>query len=558
MPTELTDSFNLAAQISEDMLKEVFSATFSKQLPGLNKNIDGVGRLTLWFLSSNLRLIPKPISFANPIEVELDFLARLSGEYDEVRGTILIQTMITQVRVESSAGSFIAPVIDFSAKSVNSFRISGLSSDKESIWVPAITSVIKPELSRLSPFTAGPIFPDRRAQFFFNSYPNASYETGDGILAIFIWSTSGDPPGIPSSITPRRVSADRAIALVPRDQVERAIEESLQENGLKSLPKKIEGVTVTSFSIAWRDFGVGAGHFYISGRGEFLLGSVKFEAWVQLYVEHGQARVNVVRTKHDGNFIVDLADILSAGVINRALEEILPRAVGGISSGAFGNLGVFATDAVPEPQLFAAVDVSGNIDIWPSGIGVPANLVARTPPESSFPPPAYLLGHPQSREFHTSTCKYGSLIKNPTHFPTWMRAIELGYNGCWHCQTSYNVVAVGQLLVEVVTEKSPTPEVTARLVSDERRFGVAVRPATERLLEKGAWDGSTMAHKYYSADIVPGMWELSIICDDWRVTKTVEVDRAWRSNGKKYGTATLVRVKVGSAEVSLEKVPPQI
>jgi hypothetical protein len=54
---------------------------------------------------------------------------------------------------------------------------------------------------------------------------------------------------------------------------------------------------------------------------------------------------------------------------------------------------------------------------------------------------------PASRRQHTSVdCDYGSLIKHPARFPTWMRAIELGYNGCWYCQSGHNVVAIGQLL----------------------------------------------------------------------------------------------------------------
>lgn len=124
-------------------------------------------------------------------------------------------------------------------------------------------------------------------------------------------------------------------------------------------------------------------------------------SWLSsLPITSGTGTVDVIRTKHDASFFVGLADLFSAGAITRTLEEVLPRAVGGVGAGAFGNLGVFATDAVPEPHLFATMDVSGNIDIWPGGLGIPTDLVARSA-ASSFPPPVYLLGHTDSREFLT-------------------------------------------------------------------------------------------------------------------------------------------------------------
>ncbi|TYB96889.1 hypothetical protein FXF53_21005 [Micromonospora sp. WP24] len=559
MPTELTDGFSLAAQVSAALLRKVFAGSFSQVLPGLTATVAGGRQLTIWFegSESGLTLLPKPLPFVNPIQVDLPFIARLSGEYDEFHGTIRIRTAVTQVRVESGGETFIAPVIDFRPNAIDSFEVPGDEAAEDLVWRPAIASVVKPALANISPFTAGPLFPGRDAQFFLNIHPDASYGPGTGVLAVYIWADGGGPPPIPSTINTRNLSADRAVALVPRDRVEQAIEAGLQANGLRDLPRDIGGVTITALSVNWRDFGIGGGHFYITGTADHTLGDVDFEAWVQLYVEHGAVRVNVLRTKHDASFFIDLADVFSGGAITRMLEEVLPRAVGGIGLGAFGDIAIFATDAVPEPQAFAIMDIDGPVDVWPSGLGIPAHLVARSV-TSSFPLPEYLWGHAENREFHERTCSYGRFIKRPVRLPTWMRAVELGYNGCWHCQREYNVVAIGQLFVDVVGSASSMPKVTARLVSDVQRFGVTVRPRVEELSGQLGWNVSTGSRLYQSVPLVPGVWEVAAAEGDWSIITTVQVGRAWRSEGEIHGTATMVHAEVGSSDVSVEMVQPRV
>lgn len=557
MPRELTDGFDLAAQIPEEMLRKVFRASFLRLLQGLNQTVAGGQQLTLWFESASLSLLPKPLPFVNPIEVSLPFLARLSDQYDEVRGTISIRTQVTQVQVGSGADSFIAPIIDFQPNAIESFVVGGLSPEAHAIWAPPITSAVKPTLDRISPFTAGPLFPQRNAQYFLNTDPEVPYGTGAGALGVYIWTGGGTAPRPPANITPRRLSADEAVALVPRDRIEQAIEAGLQANGLRNLPKDVGEVTITAFNYQWRDFGVGDGHFYFTGKVDHWLGDVSFEAWIKLWVQQGTVKVRVVRTDHDGSFLVDVADLFSAGAITRTLEEILPRAVGSVGGAAFGNLGVFASDTVPEPQAFARMEVSGNIGIWPSGLSIPADLVSADV-SWSFPPPTYLLGHPVTREFHAQFCEYGRLIKNPARFPTWMRAIQIGYNGCWFCQSSRNVVAIGQLFVEVAGEATPMPKVTARLTSEVKRFDVVVTPPEETLQGKFGWDEEDQARTYRSKPLVPGTWEVTVTHEDWSITTTAEVGKAWMSNGVTHGTATLVHVAVGSDEASSELVPPRL
>lgn len=556
MPTELTDGFDLAAQISSEMVRRVFSASFLRLLPGLRQNIAG-NELTLWFSTPSLTLLPKPLVFVNPVEITLPFLARASDQFDEATGAVVIRTTISQVEVGSGADTLIAPVVDFRPNAVDSFQVTGLSATGQPIWASRITAAIKPTLERISPFTAGPLFPERSAQYFLSTQPDASFGTGVGVLCVYIWTSGGSPPPVPRSVTPRRISADRAVALVPRDRVEQAIEAGLQANGLRNLPKDVGGVTLTAFSIQWRDFGVGDGHFYLTGEVDHFLGDVSFEAWVKLHVDHGQVKVDVLRTKHDASFFVDLADLFSGGAITRMLEEVLPRAVGGIGGGAFGSLAVFATGAVPEPQAFAAMDVDGKIDIWPSGLGVPADLVATSSPPS-FPPPAYLRGHRATREFHTESCEFGALIKSPARFPTWQYAIAMGYNGCWYCQQEHNVVAVGQLFVEVAGVASPMPKVSAQLISEVKRFGVTVRPQVEELQGRFGWNEAKKSRTYSAHPLVPGTWQVIVSHEDWQVTTTVEVAKAWRSEGATHGTATMVHTEVGSPVVTSEAVEPRL
>ncbi|MFI6309884.1 hypothetical protein ACIBEK_07095 [Nocardia fusca] len=231
-------------------------------------------------------------------------------------------------------------------------------------------------------------------------------------------------------------------------------------------------------------------------------------------------------------------------------DEIIPAAVSSIGTDAFGDLAAtFATGAVPAPQKYALMNIDGIIDIWPTGLGIGASLVQNAPP-STYPPPTYLRGHEFNREFHTETRKYGILIKQPVRFPTWMRAIELGYNGCWYCQPDYNVVAVGQLRVEVAGNFAPKPEVTAELVNHVQRFGVTVAPGVVHLRRR--------TRTYFAPLLVPGSWKVTITQEDWTITTTVAVGKAWRSQDQVHGDATVVHAEVGSTTVTTTTVPASL
>ncbi|WP_285030652.1 hypothetical protein [Mycolicibacterium sp. lyk4-40-TYG-92] len=564
MPTELSDGFYVEGQIPAALIREVFAATFIQNLPGMYANVDGGRQLTLWFNRQQIdvTLLPKPAPIFNPIEVSIPFLARLSGQYNEVEGAIHVRTAITQDTVQSGGRSYISVIVDFRPNSINSFTVSGLDETLEPIWGPVIIAAVKPKLAILNHFAAGPLFPKNpNARFYLSTYPDAEYggylgftPAHRGVLAVFLWQGVGDPPQLPNAITPRQLEPDTAVALVPRDRVQAAISASMEANGLTHLPKTVNGTKITSLApVAWHDYGVGAGHFYISGTAKRGLGTVSFEAWVKLFVEHGETKVIVVRTKQNGDFWVDIADTFSAGAITRMLEDAIPSAISGVGVGAFGQLGVFATEAVSGME-FAAMDVTGSVDIWPGGLGIPAHLAAR-PVTSTFPAPTYLLGLDSSREFHTDSCKLGRLIKRPRRFPTWMRAVELGFNGCWYCQSSYNVVAMGNLKVEISNaEFAQVISVTARLISNVQRFGVTVRPLPERLKGDG-WRESTSTWLHSASQLVPGTWEVTISHGDWTVTVPAEVGKAWWSEGTTHGTSTVVYATLGSPETRFETVP---
>lgn len=557
MPSALTDGFSIAALVPEAMLSQVFSRTFLQRLPGMEVNA-GQGRtFTAWFTGATLTLAPKPFPQVNPVVVQLSVLARMTGQWDEVACTVVVRTHVTQVRVGSGDQAFVAPIVDFRTTAPDGFEVGGLDPDEIPIWEPVLRAAITSRLAAISPLTAGPLLPEAGgAEYFLTTDPATPYGAGDGVLAVHVWSDAGPPPNPPRGLAPRNVRADRAVALVPRDRVDAAIDAGLAANGLKNLPAEVQGETITAFRIEWREFGQGAGHFYISGTADHWTGDVDFEAWVRLSVVDGRVVVNVVRTRADTGFLADLVDLFSGGAITRTLEEVLPRAVGGIGGGAFGGLGAFATDNLPQQAAFATVSVNGSIDIWPDGLGVPARLV---PVEvtSSFPAPTYLRGHRGTREFHAEGCRYGALVKFPWRFPTWQRAVQFGFNGCWHCQSEFNVVAAGSLSVVVTGEGGggPSTKVTARLLNAPPRFGVTVSPPEESLSGKFGWREQEQARHYTSEVLVPGTWEVTASHDDWSVTTTVEVGKWWTTDGTRQGTTTVVRVAVGSPDAAVEQVP---
>ncbi|MFN8076848.1 MAG: hypothetical protein U0Q15_15720 [Kineosporiaceae bacterium] len=557
MASPLTDGFSIAALVPEAMLSQVFSRTFLQRLPGMTVDA-GQGRtLTVWFTSASLDLAPKPFPLVNPVVAQLGVLARMTGQWDEVVCTIVVRTHVTQVRVGSGDAAFVAPMIDFRTAAPDGFEVGGLNADQTPIWEPVLRAAVVANLAAISPLTAGPLLPEAGgAEYFLTTDPATPYGAGNGVLAVHVWSDGGQPPDPPRSLAPRNVRADRAVALVPRDRVDAAIQAGLAANGLKDLPVDVQDLTITAFRIEWREFGQGGGHFYISGTVDHWSGDVDFEAWVRLIVVNGKVTVNVVRTRADTGFLADVADLFTGGVITRTLEEVLPRAVGGIGGGAFGGLGAFATDALPQQAAFATVSVNGSIDIWPDGLGVPARLVP-VDVTSSFPPPTYLRGHEGTREFHTTGCPFGALVKHPRRFPTWQRAVQLGFNGCFTCQNEFNVVAVGRLAV-VVSGEGPggaSTQVTARLVRAPKRFGITPRPPQETLSGKFGWHAQEQARHYTSEVLVPGTWEVTAAQGPWSVTTTVDVGKSWTSDGTRHGTKTVVRVAVGAPGAVVEQVP---
>jgi hypothetical protein len=85
------------------------------------------------------------------------------------------------------------------------------------------------------------------------------------------------------------------------------------------------------------------------------------------------------------------------------------------------------------------------------------------------------------------------------------------------------VVAIGQLFVDVAGEVSPMPKVTARLVSEEKRIGVIVRPPIEALQGRFSWQPTANSRAYRSDPLVPGTWEVTVMHEDWVVTTVVKI-----------------------------------
>lgn len=551
MARELTDGFPLAAQIAEAVVDRVFANTLLGRLPTLTAAPSGRA-IQVWFDRPTTTLVPGPNPLQNIVQVSLPMTARLADRGDESSATLVVRPSLSQVEVEHGGRKLLAPMVDFRALGTQSFEVVGAVPE----YVEPLRAVLVETLKARSPIIGGPLLPDPGRQVFFRTYTVAAATSQADVLAVFVDDGSG--AALPAHVTAR--CGDRVVALVPDDLVRQRMDAGLAARGLANLPAPMPGqedYTLHRLGIELR-----TGHVYVSGRAEGswgpFSGSVDFEAWLQLWAEGQRIEVNVLRTKTDADALLDFADFFSAGAITRMLEEELPKAVGSIGGGAFGSMALF-TDDVPASAAFAAARAFGSVLVLPIGLGIPLDLTSTAAPARVDPP--YLRGHEESREFHVSHgCAFGDLIasRNLRRFPTWQRAVALGYNGCTTCSPEFNVTAEGRLVVRLTTpndgQNRPVPRISAEFNDNVVRFGVAVHPLREEIRAGRGFidEAGQVAFSTSRWGLVPGEWSVTVTWGDWTVTQTVRVERAWtNAQGQAQGLRTFLEARRGDPQLAI-------
>jgi len=551
MARELTNGFPLAAHVPERFIEHVFAKAFLRLLPRLTTVLADGRTLEMWFEIPTVRLVASANPFENLIDVELPLVARLSDRHDESRCVFKTSPNLIQVQVMHNGASLIAPMVDFRATGADSFSVEAdVDAYREAVLV-----VLRNQLRNISPFTAAPLFPDDGRQFFLRTYTKAAGTSSENLLGIFITGEANIPP-IPTSVVAQTAVTGDVAVLVPRDVIDAQLRASLVAAGLGSLPTTLPGddLVLLSLVIDLRD-----GHVFMTGavRGSFIgvPATADFKAWVQLWLTNDAVLVNVLRTAQDGDFVFDVLDLFSGGALTRLLEEAVPAAIGGVGAGAFGSVGLFASD-VPLDQGFASARADGEVGVSPAGFELPVKLADNSSPVTIAPP--YLRAHRHSREFHVLGCEFGDRIRFPRQFPTWQAAIAAGYNGCFTCQRNFNVVANGVMQIRLSRPLSTVhpgslPSYKLSYVDHTKRFGVRLAPPDESSDHmRDHVEGDQVVFSDFLPPLVPGAWTLTLAWDGWSVSGPVEVRKRWLdAQGTLQGHATSVTATHGDIGITV-------
>lgn len=538
MARELTAGFALIAEIGEAEISRIFGRTFLAQFPKLVRTVGGA-TVEMWFRTPTLKLIPSDLPFQNLVEIRLPLSARSSTRFDECHGQLIVRPALVQIEVEQDGKTLIAPVIDFRGLVPAAFAVDIDNAD----FAPLIRTALHDALN-LEEFIAGPLFPETGQPFFFKSFFRPPPQ--NNVLTVLI-ADPGNVPRLPDTLP---VLLGGIHVLIPIETIQEHVNAKLAEQGLNTLPKRIDDDTVmTAFSIAYN-----AGHILITGALDADVGpftsTVHFKAWLRLWAQDQTITVQVARTTQTTDVLGDILDFVSGGAVTRFLEEAVPAAIKSIGGNAFGSLGFFVSE-VPFEASFAVARAFGAVLLRPDGFGIPVELTNRTSPIEEAP--QYFRGHVHSREVHTPTgCPFGSRISaaNLRRFPSAEQAIVMGYDGCKTCMPQYNIAGYGVLEIWVHgperTDKDP--EVEAVLAPGLSRFGIPLGPIRETGL-RPFWqvDGAGTKARYTLDKIVPGDWTLSVKWGNWSTSGPLTVARRWLdADGNQQGLITVVHAERGS------------
>lgn len=388
--------------------------------------------------------------------------ARLSNRIDEALVGVTARGRIVDRKLTVDGKSRACPAVDFNQSSPSDFTVGQSIPEYDAAVLPVVTALLR----KLSPFSLAPLAAGAGTRLY-RTYFNAEGHT-DGLLVTFVSLLGG---ATPPTVT-GRVSVDTDAALiVPDDLLNPAIAAGMASAGLGSLPAQLNpDVRVSGLSVTLQN-----GHILMDGAGTNtteVLGididtDFSFKVFAQPLVQGGVVTMHVLSTQQDldGAF-ADFADFISAGALTRLMEEMVPKALEGMSLGSFAGLDFFSPTAPANDSAPASVNTI--IRVFVNGLILQYDVASPVSPARVRPP--YFRGHVVSREFHRAGCDFGDLIKasNRRLFPTFQNAIQKGYDGCATCQPDFNVAS------------SRRRQTARRTTAQRRSTTVVCRPTASR------------------------------------------------------------------------------
>ena len=124
MSREITNGFDLAAQLNEDTLARVFAFLFAKRIRRIQRTIGEERSLEMWFDRAIFSLVRSADPAANRAEIELRITARLSDKLDEARLFMKARGRLELPRVDAGARSFLGPSLDFRRSGDGDFSLT--------------------------------------------------------------------------------------------------------------------------------------------------------------------------------------------------------------------------------------------------------------------------------------------------------------------------------------------------------------------------------------------------------------------------------------------------
>lgn len=545
MSLDLSHGFPAESQVDTRVVQQIFAGNFLSRV-GVFKATQGDGsQLTVWFDQPELTLVRNPDPAAASVEVRLLMTARASNRIDEGRVAVTARGRIVDRKVAVDGKSRACPAVDFNQSSPGDFVVGAVTSAYDAIVLPFVIELLR----KLSPLALGPLASGIGTRTYCTYFDVEGHT--DGLLVMFVSPFVAGPT--PPTVT-GHVSADTdAVLIVPDDLVNPAIAAGMTTAGLGSLPAQLNpDVRVNRLSVSLQN-----GHILMDGAGTNtteVLGididtDFSFKVFAQPLVQGGVITMHVLSTQQDlDGGLADFADFISAGALTRLMEEMVPKALEGMSLGTFAGLEFFSRTAPADDS--APASVSMIIRVLSNG------LILQYDVEPSVPAavrPAYFRGHLQSREFHVAGCKFGDLIKakNARLFPTFEAALQKGYDGCATCQPDFNVASFGDLAVTVVHPSGVEADLPITLTADYEgtlmRFDVTLAPDRETTESKRPFDdGGVPTHSLSLSHIVPAKWMLTVECGDWFVSQPVGVQKRFvDASGVLQGPRTELRGTVG-------------
>jgi hypothetical protein len=340
---------------------------------------------------------------------------------------------------------------------------------------------------------------------------------------------------------------DDARIAIPVENINKVISSGLASMGLDDLPASLEvdddEYTVNALSIQLKNH-------YLDITGD--VDDVEFEAKGDLYATDAGLDLNVVWLDVDMPWYMDIANALSGGVIQRALEAALPSALGDVGVGAFVGLGVFSK-SVPNVDLLLEIHNHGFVTTGENGIVISASVKPVFDPVP-IKAPAYLKANKETKEFHRTGCPYGSKLKwqKTVMFIREAAAIHAGYNGCFTCAREYSHPA-GRVIFGYRSEGNPPNQsmdvqvtVEAKLMKPVVVDGVTVTDppfssavhSTAKANASGVWHATDLS----SANLlIPGLWRFRAHAGGWTGECTMQI----KPTAAKFGATNQIAFTLG-------------